>query len=100
MFIGKARNAIYDYQPDGIYQVGETPITGFREGSVRLVDQNKDNDITPEKDRIFLGRKEPAYQISLFNTSLTKTLSLSIFFNSIQGGKDGYLGNNNPYVLP
>jgi hypothetical protein len=96
LFIGKSRNAIYDYQPNGIYQVGETPIAGFREGSVRLVDQNKDNEITPEKDRIFLGRKEPAYQISLFNTFSYKDLSLSIFINSIQGGKDGYLGNNNP----
>lgn len=96
LFIGKSRNAIYHYQPDGIYQISDTRIPGFPVGSVRLVDQNKDNDITPDKDRVFLGRKEPAYQISLFNSFSYKDLSLSIFINSIQGGKDGYLGNNNP----
>ena len=96
LFIGKARNAIYDYQPNGIYQIGETPIPGFFPGTVRLVDQNKDNNITPELDRVFLGRKEPAYQISLYNTFSYKAFSFSFFLNSIQGGKDGYLGNNNP----
>lgn len=95
IFIGKSKNAIFDYQTDGIYQIGETPLPGFFAGSVRLVDHEKDNNITPD-DRVFLGRKEPAYQISLFNTFSWKNLALSVFINSIQGGKDGYLGNNNP----
>lgn len=95
IFIGKSKNAIYDYQPDGIYQIGETPLPGFFAGTVRIVDNKKDGQITPD-DRVFLGRKEPAYQISLFNQFAWKNLSLSIFINSIQGGKDGYLGNNNP----
>jgi TonB-linked SusC/RagA family outer membrane protein len=96
LFIGKSRNAIYDYKPNGIYQVGETPIPGFVTGTEKLVDQNKDNDITPDKDRVFLGRREPAYQLSLYNQFSWKALTVSIFFNSIQGGKDGYQGANSP----
>jgi TonB-dependent starch-binding outer membrane protein SusC len=96
LFIGKARNAIYDYQLDGIYQLGDPTLPGFAEGTVRIVDQNKDNNITQDFDRVFLGRKEPAYQISLFNSFSYKAFSLSVFLNSIQSGKDGYLGNNNP----
>ncbi|WP_081202939.1 SusC/RagA family TonB-linked outer membrane protein [Niastella yeongjuensis] len=99
LFINKSRNAIYDYQPNGIYQVGETPIPGFITGTERLVDQNKDNDITPDKDRVFLGRREPAYQLSLYNQFSWKALSVSIFFNSIQGGKDGFLGPNSPFYF-
>lgn len=99
LFIGKSRNAVYDYQTNGIYQVGETPIPGFITGTERLVDQNKDNDITPDKDRVFLGRKEPAYQLSLLNQFSWKGFSFSIFFNSIQGGKDGFLGSNNVFYF-
>lgn len=95
LYIGKARNAIYDYQPDGIYQIGETRLPGFPVGSVKLIDHKKDGEITPD-DRVFLGRKEPAYQLSFFNTFSWKNLAFSFFINSIQGGKDGYLGNNNP----
>jgi TonB-linked SusC/RagA family outer membrane protein len=97
IFIGKSRNAIYDYQLDGIYQVGDSRLPGFPEGSARIVDQgNKDGQITPELDRVFLGRKEPAYQFSFYNSFSYKAFSFSFFVNSIQGGKDGYLGNNNP----
>ncbi|HWV64916.1 TonB-dependent receptor [Chitinophaga sp.] len=96
LFIGKSIQAIYDYKLDGIYQLGDTRIPGFPVGSVRIVDQNKDNDITQQNDRVFLGRKEPAYRMSLFQTFNWKAFTLSLFVNSVQGGKDGYLGNNNP----
>lgn len=96
LFIGKSIQAIYDYKLDGIYQLGDTRIPGFPVGSVRIVDQNKDNDITQQDDRVFLGRKEPAYRMSLFQTFNWKAFTLSLFVNSVQGGKDGYLGNNNP----
>lgn len=96
LFIGKSIQAIYDYKLDGIYQLGDTRLPGFPVGSVRIVDQNKDNDITQQADRVFLGRKEPAYRMSLFQTFNWKAFTLSLFVNSVQGGKDGYLGNNNP----
>jgi hypothetical protein len=66
---------------------------GFETGSLRVVDQNKDGDITPA-DRVFIGRTEPAYRMSLFNTVSYKGFTLSFLLNSVQGGKDGYLSNN------
>lgn len=96
LFIGKSISTIYDYQLNGIYQLNDTRIPGFPVGSVRIIDQNKDNDITQQADRIFLGRQEPAYRMSLFQNFSYKAFSLSVFVNSVQGGKEGYRGNNNP----
>jgi TonB-linked SusC/RagA family outer membrane protein len=96
LFIGKSINTIYDYQLDGIYQLNDQRIPGFPVGSLRIVDQNKDNDITQQADRVFLGRQEPAYRMSLFQNFSYKAFSLSVFLNSVQGGSNGYLGNNNP----
>jgi hypothetical protein len=91
LFIGKSINTIYDYKLNGINQLNDTRIPGFPVGSVKIVDQNKDNDITQQADRVFLGRQEPAYRMSLFQTVSYKALTLSIFLNSVQGGKDGFL---------
>ena len=96
LFIGKSIQTIYDYQYNGIYGLTDTRLPGFTVGSYRIVDQDKSGTITDAADRIFLGRREPAYRISLYNSFSYKAFSLSFFFNSVQGGKDGYLGNNNP----
>lgn len=96
LFIGRSIATIYDYQLNGIYQLGETPLPGFFTGTLRIVDQNKDNKIEQADDRVILGRQEPAYRWSLGNTVAYKDFSLYVFFNSVQGGSNGYLGNNNP----
>lgn len=93
LFIDKSIQAIFDYKADGIYQLNDTRLPGFQVGSYRVVDVDKNNDITAA-DRMFLGRQEPAYRMSWHNTLIYKSFSLSFFFNSIQGGKDGYLGNS------
>lgn len=93
LFIGKSIGSIFSYQAGPIYQLNETPMPGFQTGSLRVVDQNKDGDITPA-DRVFIGRTEPAYRMSLYNTVSYKGFTLNFLLNSIQGGKDGYLGNN------
>jgi TonB-dependent starch-binding outer membrane protein SusC len=93
LFIGKSIGTIFNYQAGPIYQLNETLMPGFQTGSFRVVDQNKDNDITPA-DRVFIGQTLPAYRMSLFNTMSYKGFTLSFLLNSIQGGKDGYLGNN------
>ncbi len=93
LFIGKSIQTIFDYKADGIYQIGETRLPGFQTGSFRVVDLDKSSTITAA-DRMFIGRVEPAYRFSLFNTLNYKNFAVSFFINSIQGGKDGYLGNN------
>jgi len=93
LFIGKSIQTIFDYKADGIYQLGETRLPGFQTGSFRVVDNDKTGTITAA-DRMFLGKQEPAYRFSWYNNVSYKNFSLSIFLNSVQGGKDGFLGNN------
>jgi TonB-linked SusC/RagA family outer membrane protein len=93
LFIGRSVQTIFDYKADGIYQLNDERLPGFQVGSYRVVDLNGDKDITAD-DRTFIGRQEPAYRMSWQNTIRYKQFSLSFFFNSVQGGKEGYLGNN------
>ncbi|MEO5564874.1 MAG: SusC/RagA family TonB-linked outer membrane protein, partial [Chitinophagaceae bacterium] len=93
LFIGKSIQTIFDYKADGIYQLGETRLPGFQEGSLKVIDLDKNGSITAA-DRMFLGRQEPAYRMSWFNNFSYKGFMLSFFLNSVQGGKNGYQGNN------
>ncbi len=95
LFINRARYTIFDYQYNGIYGINDTRLPGFTIGSYRIIDEDRNNTIT-DKDRVFIGRREPAYQLSLYNNLSYKAFSFSFFLNAIQGGKNGYLGNNNP----
>jgi TonB-linked SusC/RagA family outer membrane protein len=94
LFVGKPLNAVYDYRTAGIYQIGSVPLPGFFVGAMSLVDQDGDKEITPEKDRMFIGDRNPRFRFSWMNTVSYKGFSLMVFVNSVQGGKDGYLGNN------
>jgi len=93
LFIGQSINSIYSYQSDGIFQIGEDIPEGFYVGTHRIVDQDGNGIIDPE-DRVILGRQEPAYQFGILNEVSYKNFTLRFFINSIQGGKDGYLGRN------
>ncbi len=100
LFIGHSLGAIYGYRADGLYQLHDDIRAGYFPGTFRIVDLNGDDVITPADDRTILGRSEPAYRVSLLNTFRYRNISLSIFFNSVQGGKNGYLGfNSNPIVV-
>jgi len=95
LFIGKSINTIYDYQTDGIYQLGDTDIPdGYGPGTYRVVDQNGDGEINQADDRVFIGTSDPDFRASLLSTFSYKNLSLSVFFNSIQGGNNTYLSSN------
>ena len=96
LFIGESINAIYTYEEDGMIQVGDENIPeGFLVGSYRIVDNNPDGFFDPE-DRVIIGREEPAYRFGILNTLQYGNFELKFFINSIQGGKDGYLGDNMP----
>ena len=40
-----------------------------------------------------IGHTEPAYQVGIMNELKYKNFTLKFFINSIQGGKNGYLGS-------
>lgn len=95
LFIGEYIGTVYDYQIDGIWQLNDDIMTGYYPGTYKIVDQGEaDGEITAADDRKILGRTEPAYQFGIQNTLKYKNLSFHFFINSIQGGKNGYLGAN------
>nr|WKN39272.1 TonB-dependent receptor [Tunicatimonas sp. TK19036] len=93
LFIGESINSIFDYESGGIIQLGEEAPDGFFVGTHRIVDQNNDDFIDPN-DRVIIGREEPAYRFSILNEFSYKNFTLRFFLNSIQGGKNSYLGRN------
>lgn len=98
LFIGEPLSAVYGYKIDGIYQVGDEIPDGYHLGNYKIQDVTGEGDIT-EDDRTILGKTDPAYRFSIMNKFAYKGFSLSFFINSIQGGKDGYLGENSYTLL-
>ncbi|MGV8096188.1 MAG: hypothetical protein AB2L24_30410 [Mangrovibacterium sp.] len=93
LFIGKSLSSIYTYEITGeFWQVGETLPSGFALGSYKIKDLNDDEEYTPDKDRRIIGYSDPAYRFSLNNELKYKNWTLKIFINSVQGGKNHYLG--------
>ena len=95
LFIGKSIGTIYDYVIGGKYQIGDNIPSGYHEGLYILKDLNKDSIITAANDRQIIGHTEPAYSFSIYNEFNYKSWHLSVFLNSVQGGKNNYLGSIN-----
>ncbi len=93
LFIGKSLQSIYNYKIDGIWQLSDDIPNGYHAGNYRIVDTDEDGEITVD-DRIILGKKEPAYRFGILNSFRYKSVTLSFFINSIQGGHNGYLQAN------
>jgi TonB-linked SusC/RagA family outer membrane protein len=94
-FIGKSVGTIFNYEAGDIYQVGDVIPAGYYPGTRRVIDQNEDG-VIDSKDKVFQGRSEPAFRAGLLNTFSYKDLTLNIFLNTVQGGKDGNLSTNEP----
>jgi TonB-linked SusC/RagA family outer membrane protein len=97
LFIGKSIGTVYNYQAGDIYQVADEIPTGFFPGTLRVEDLNGDGKWDAQNDRKILGSTDPSYSFSIFNNFSYKGFGLSFLINSIQGGKDGYLGNSLAY---
>ncbi|MBP1615768.1 MAG: SusC/RagA family TonB-linked outer membrane protein [Bacteroidetes bacterium] len=93
LFIGKSLSAVYGYKIDGIYQASDDVPSGYYIGNYKIHDETGEGSITTD-DRTILGKTDPAYRFSIMNKFTYKDFSLSFFVNSVQGGKDGYLGEN------
>lgn len=96
IFIGEPLNTIYNYNIIGMWQVedylnGNIP-NGFLYGTYKIEDVNNDNAYTAENDRKILGYRDPLYRFSIQNRFTYKDFELNIFINSVQGGKNHYLG--------
>jgi hypothetical protein len=62
-------------------------------------DINNDGNYTADNDRKILGYTDPSYRFSIQNTLKYKDWQLKFFINSIQGGKDYYMKEDNIYGL-
>ena len=69
---------------------------GYYPGTYKLKDLNGDGSITPLNDRSIIGYKDPSYQFSISNTFTYKKFTLMVYVNSVQGGKNRYMGTNDP----
>ena len=95
LFIGEPQNVIFDYEITGeMWQLADrdegTIPSGFFPGTLKLVDQNNDDAISASDDKIIQGYADPSYRFGISNTLKYKNLSLYVFINSVQGGKDYY----------
>lgn len=97
LFINKSLGALYDFEIDGIWQLGEDIPAGYEFGAYRVVDMNGDGEIIPEDDKIILGNVEPSYRFSINNVVKYKNWTLRLFVNSEQGGKNWFLGEDTMY---
>ena len=93
LFIGEPLDAIFTYEVDGIWQVGDNIPSGYDLGSFKVVDQTGEGDIDAS-DRKIIGYSEPAYRFSINNQVSYNNWTLNLFLNSVQGGSNYYLASD------
>ena len=86
-FIGQPIGIIYGIQANGLWQKSDSANfkvfnangSGFTPGNVRPVDQNGDNKIDANNDRIIVGYTRPRWIVGMTNSFSYKNFELSIF---------------------
>ncbi len=94
LFIGESLDAIYTYKIDGKWQLTDDIPSGYDVGAHKVVDHDGSGAIDTD-DRTIIGYRDPSYRFSIRNTLQYKNWSLKFFVNSIQGGKNHYLSEDN-----
>ena len=87
-FIGQPINVFYDYEKTGIWQSNEldaAKIYNQSPGQIKVKDQNGDNKITANEDRVILGRALPNWTGSLMNTFNYGNFNLAVLLYGRQG---------------
>jgi TonB-linked SusC/RagA family outer membrane protein len=111
-FIGENKDVIWDYELDGVYQMGEEEEAakfGLYPGDFRMVDQNKDG-VLNSKDKVFQGKTSPPWYLTLTNNFEYKGFDLGVILLAKLGYKgetiepfnnrQEYIKNHNWYNLP
>lgn len=86
-FIGQSLGVIYGFQSHGTWQFADTAMlakfgsngNNFTPGNVRPVDQNGDNKIDANNDRVIIGHTRPRWIVGMTNSFSYKNFELSFF---------------------
>ena len=98
IFIGEDAGAVFNYNIIGMYQIGDDlPSNAYEPGYFKIEDVNNDGAFD-SNDKTVIGSTQPSYRFGITNTLKYKNFSFSFFINSIQGGKNRYLGFNTPWL--
>ncbi len=82
-FIGYPISSFYDYEFDGIYQVGDDIPVGSEPGFVKVKDLNKDGKITPDDRKVVGSGNQPNYILGLKNDFRYGQFTFSLYVNSM-----------------
>ncbi|MEH6306655.1 TonB-dependent receptor [Olivibacter sp. CPCC 100613] len=79
--VGYPVNSYFDYEKLGIWQLGEEDLAnqyGQKPGDIRVKDQNGDNVITADGDRIVVGSQVPKWSLGWNNDFSYKNFDLNV----------------------
>ena len=87
LFIGQPIRVIYGFASTGMWQYSDTTLlkkyaqngNTFTPGQVRPIDQNGDNKIDANYDRVVIGHTRPRWIVGMTNTFTYKSLDFSFF---------------------
>lgn len=102
-FIGESKDVIWDYELDGIYQVGEEAEAaefGLYPGDFRYIDQDG-NKIINSDDKVFQGLSKNPWYMTFRNDVEYKGFDLGVILLAklgYKGGSDYYFNNRQEYI--